>query len=206
MSHLDTTEPLELAHGRHPWPVWAMALSLACAGCATPGAQAAKAGEPPALGVTGLTEPEDLLIQGYNYTDRYIDSFTVNGQGGGNVFVSSPTSSGGGSVCCSTIYPGVKPTLTIRWTASYCSYTTTNRFGETFRWRRGLWRELQVPLTDVRGPIKALEVHFYPDGHVEAAATPGYSPPRLKLPVAANRERPGVNPDIPVCPDEQAKP
>ncbi len=172
-------------------------------GCAHP---TSAPGAVSAVALPNPSETLDLLIQGYNYTDQYIDSFTVNGHGGGNVFVSSPTSGGGGSVCCYTLYPAGKPTLTIRWTASYCSYTTTNRYGETYRWRRGLWREAQVPLTDVRGPVTALEVHFYPDGHVEAAATPGYSPPRLKLPATANHERPGVSNDIPVCPDEQAKP
>jgi hypothetical protein len=46
-------------------------------------------------------KPVGLAIEGYNYTNRFIDSFTVtdedgNGAWGGNVFLSSPTSGGGG--------------------------------------------------------------------------------------------------------------
>jgi hypothetical protein len=46
-----------------------------------------------------ITRRVSLEINGFNYTDLYIDSFEVNGQGGGNLFVSSPTSGGGGGVC-----------------------------------------------------------------------------------------------------------
>ncbi|QBQ38021.1 DUF3304 domain-containing protein [Pseudoduganella plicata] len=33
-------------------------------------------------------EPVMLSITGYNYTNRHIESFSVNGQGGGNIYVS----------------------------------------------------------------------------------------------------------------------
>ncbi|MFZ5520651.1 MAG: hypothetical protein ACOZD0_05545, partial [Pseudomonadota bacterium] len=47
-------------------------------------------------GLTSAAEPArpggpryvSLTIEGYNYTDDYIDQFTVNGQGGGNLYLS----------------------------------------------------------------------------------------------------------------------
>jgi hypothetical protein len=48
----------------------------------------------------GAPRHHALAIVGYNYTERYIDSFHVNGQGGGNLYVSGPTAGGGSSACC----------------------------------------------------------------------------------------------------------
>ncbi|AKI99144.1 Hypothetical protein AA314_00771 [Archangium gephyra] len=58
-----------------------------------PGGQTGQAAEttPPSL------EPISLEINGFNYTDLYIDNFSVNGNSGGNLYVSSPTSGGGGA-------------------------------------------------------------------------------------------------------------
>ncbi|MED5618256.1 DUF3304 domain-containing protein [Ideonella sp. BN130291] len=143
-----------------------------------------------------------LLIQGYNYTDDYIESFTVNGQGGGNIFESGPESGGGKSVCCASYTPGtpLPIRLKVRWTSSYCSYTTTNQYGETRERRRPRWSEAEVLLTEPPvAPARALEVHFFPDGHVEAAITPGHSPPRLKLPRDADYNRPGAARPRPPC-------
>lgn len=42
----------------------------------------------------------ELALTGYNYTDRYIDQFEVDGQGGGNIAVSGPNTAGNGSSCC----------------------------------------------------------------------------------------------------------
>lgn len=69
-----------------------------------------------------LGEPVGLLIEGYNYTDDYISSFTVNGQGGGNLFVSSPTAGGGKSVCCVSYTPGtlLPMKVKVRWVTDYC--------------------------------------------------------------------------------------
>jgi hypothetical protein len=108
----------------------------------------------------------NLTLYGYNYTDFSIGSYEVNGQGGGNLFVSSPTAGGGSSVCCFKLYTPVQDDkkLKIRWLGN----------------KR--WCELDVPL---KSPIPAkpeyLEVHFYRDGHIEVAVTETYSAPRLKL-------------------------
>lgn len=153
-------------------------------------------------------QAQGLLIQGYNYTDMFIDSFTVDGAGGGNVFVSSPTTGGGGSVCCYSFNPSApRPILLkIRWATAYCMEHKANpyAFGPRFvDERKTLWKEASVPLSEVSTPAMALEVHFYPDGHVEAAVTPGYSPPRLKLPITADEQRPGASSNFPPCSHDQ---
>ena len=153
-------------------------------------------------------EPVALLIQGYNYTDDYIESFTVNGQGGGNVFESGPDSGGGGSVCCASYLPGtpLPIKLKVRWTSGYCLYTHTNKYGETYTRRRPRWSEQDV-LVDrpPEGEARALEVHFFPDGHVEAAITEGHSPPRLKLARDADYNRPGAQRPRPPCSAEDLR-
>ncbi len=181
-------------------PHWALmgwvAASISLQGCA--------ADAPTVPQRTG--EPVSLLIQGYNYTDDYIESFTVNGQGGGNIFESGPLSGGGGSVCCLSYIPGTPMPirLKVRWTSSYCTVSTTNQYGETYVWRRPRWSEAVALVERLpEGLPRALEVHFYRDGRVEAAITQGYSVPRLKLPRDENGRRPGANHDYPPCTDEQ---
>jgi hypothetical protein len=108
-----------------------------------------------------------LEINGFNYTDLYIDSFSVNRQGGGNLEVSTPTSGGGGSVCCVSFSPGSELPLRIKveWTRD-----------------RTRWCEQEVL---IKGPVPAspehLGVHFFPDGHIEAEITEGYPTPKLRL-------------------------
>lgn len=182
---------------------------VACLGAA--GCVASPQAGPQATGVSDATSTsptQGLVIQGYNYTDTFINSFTVNGAGGGNIFVSSPTTGGGKSVCCYSFNRQIpRPIqLKIRWAAAYCmerkanSYTFGPRFVDE---RRTLWKEALVPLLEVSTPAMALEVHFYPDGHVEAAVTPGYSPPRLKLPITADEQRPGASNTFPPCSHDQ---
>jgi uncharacterized protein DUF3304 len=126
-----------------------------------------KTEEKPADEAPVITQPVSLEINGFNYTDLYIDSFEVNSQGGGNLFVSSPTSGGGGGVCCVSFRPGTKlpVQLTIKWTRD-----------------RKRWCEKEALLS---GPVPAnprhLGVHFFPDGHIEAEITEDYAEPKLKL-------------------------
>ena len=125
-----------------------------------PGAQPAQVEDAPAI-----SQRVSLEINGFNYTDLYIDSFEVNGQGGGNLFVSSPTSGGGKRTCCVSFWPGTSlpVQLKIKWTRD-----------------RKRWCEKEVLLN---GPVPAnprhLGVHFFPDGHIEAEITADY--PELKL-------------------------
>ncbi|MBI5334576.1 MAG: DUF3304 domain-containing protein [Burkholderiales bacterium] len=145
-----------------------------------------------------------LTIYGYNYTDDYIDQFEVNGQGGGNLFPSTPTAGGGKSVCCVGLWTGTElpKKVKVRWTGSYCTYTTVNSYGERRDWRRGVWREADAW---INGPLPAdpnyFEVHIYEDGHVEVQVTQNSSRPRVKLVVDERGRRPGVKHEYPRCPD-----
>jgi hypothetical protein len=95
-------------------------------------------------------DARSLLIQGYNYTDDYIDSFTVDGQGGGNLYVSGPTSGGGGSVCCASFARGTSMPirLKVRWTGGYCMWQEPNPYpiGQRFL------RQASEPLERGRSP------------------------------------------------------
>ena len=87
-----------------------------------------------------------LTIYGYNYTDTEIGSFEVNGRGGGNLAVSTLTSAGGSSVCCTALFTPLpqRKVIRIKWTRD------GNR-----------WCEQDVPFS---GPVpvnaRYLEVHF----------------------------------------------
>jgi len=122
-----------------------------------------------------FTRRVSLEINGFNYTDLYIAAFLVNGQGGGNIFVSTPTSGGGKSACCVGFWPGAElpATLKIKWTRD------NNR-----------WCEAEAVLKQFvpRNP-RHLGVHFFPDGHIEAEITEEDPPLRLKLETFNNGQR-----------------
>ena len=112
-------------------------------------------------------KPIELTLYGLNYTDLYIKSFSVSGIGGGNIFVSSPTSGGGGGVCCMPWYPGAALPIPVRVT-----WTRDNK----------RWCEKEVMIT---GPVpekpENFAVHFYPDGHIEIELTEDIPVPKLQL-------------------------
>lgn len=134
---------------------------------------------------SGSTEPHALTIYGYNYTDHYIDQFTVNGAAGSNLDVSTPSAGGGGGTCC-VMWRDDTPLPTkvhVRWAVEGCAFITKpNQEGETFESVKHFFKEADVEL---RGPVPKkpgyFEVHFYPDGHIEAAISEYPNPPRLKL-------------------------
>lgn len=113
------------------------------------------------------TEPEMVSISGYNYTGRYIDTFSVNGQWGGNLY---ETSAGGSGVCCILISPATKVPFDVKveWTLN-----------DTRDFKNGKWipapEEKHVATVSVHGPIptriNSFEVHFLPDGSVKAFVT-----------------------------------
>lgn len=129
-------------------------------------------------------KPVGLAVDGYNYTNRIIVSFTVtdengNGAGGGDIALSTPTAGGGKSTCCvmleSTVSRPVR--LRINWTIDRIDDQTGCRIvPET---SKEAWIYIAPPFP--KNPNN-LEVHFYPDGHVEAAVTHWSSPPRISLP------------------------
>ncbi len=144
----------------------AMLLLSACSQC-NPGAKTDGKPVRPAEDKFTVDKSVSLEINGFNYTDLYIDGFIVNGQGGGNIFVSSPKSGGGGSVCCVSLWPGLElpTTLKVEWTRD------NNR-----------WCIADVVL---KGPVppnpQHLGIHFFPDGHIEAELSEDYPALRLVL-------------------------
>jgi hypothetical protein len=113
------------------------------------------------------SKPAMLEIQGFNYTDLYIDTFEVNGRSGGNLLVSDTLSGGGGGVCCVTWSPDTP--LPVRLTIS---------------WTRENNRRCEQDI-EFKGPVppspRHLGIHFYPDGHIEAEITQDYPEVRLSL-------------------------
>lgn len=129
-------------------------------------------------------KPVGLAIEGYNYTNRYIASFTVtdengNGSWGGNVELSTPTAGGGKSTCCVMLDPTVaKPVrLRIDWTLDEVDDSEGRAIAPEIR--KAAWVTVTPPFPP---DPQNFEVHFYPDGHVEAAVTHWSSPPRISLP------------------------
>ena len=126
----------------------------------------------------------ELTLEGYNYTNRYIDEFSVDGNGGGNLFVSGENSGGGGSVCCVSLISGAHARkVKVRWQTDACTYDEqTYSNGEKNSNTYRIFKEVEVQVDPHIPDYPAyFEVHFYPDGHVEAAITEHASPPRLKL-------------------------
>jgi hypothetical protein len=118
-----------------------------------------KSGESTGLGIVGL-----------NYTDLVIEYFSVNGQGGGNIAVSSPTGGGGGTVCCIVWHPGtVLPVpVKIEW---------MRRVGKQRRWCRKTVM-LDGPVPDQPTDFA---VHFMPSGDINVEITRYYPDLKLKL-------------------------
>ena len=123
-------------------------------------------------------EPKMLGITGYNYSGCYIDRFSVNGQGGGNVLISEGLSGGGGTTCCIVWRPGTELPVPIfvEWT-----------YGERWNHEKGL--KLQDAEThrvevELKGPVPqnptVFAVHFYPDNTVQVEVAADYPEPRIK--------------------------
>jgi hypothetical protein len=143
----------------------------------------------------------NLTLIGYNYTNRYIDGFSANGQGGGNLYVSGPTSGGGSSVCCVRYVQGTAARdVIVRWQSGGCMFRASGVFTDgSTQLAHGFYRELKVKV-DPRIPKSPeyFEVHFYPDGHVEAAITDSPSSPRLVY----SKDRADRS-DFPRCPNDK---
>ena len=108
------------------------------------------------LGACSSQDTRSVTLVGYNYTERPIYTFSVNGGGGSNIFVG-----GGGAKmsCCTEITVG-QP-VEIKWL-----YDTTEK-----QYLAGLREEKRSTTVIVPPPTvpeaEYLEVHFFPDHHVE---------------------------------------
>ena len=125
----------------------------------------------------------DLTIMGFNYTDKDINEFFVDGTGGGNLAVSSASGGGGGSVCCALYTSGdPAPEVEVRWQSDACTYNIWHDNGGTeFHDIFSFYKSAVVNVSSVAANPKYLEIHIFPDGHVEAAITDRLSRPRLVL-------------------------
>jgi photosystem II stability/assembly factor-like uncharacterized protein len=141
----------------------------------------------------------DLSIVGYNYTNRYISQFTVDNGGGGDVNVSSETGGGGGISCCVVHIGGAQEKIAeVTWDTGACTFDNRlDRDGSRLFQIHHFFKTVKVQV-DPNMPKNPhyMEVHFFPDGHVEAAVTEAISPPRLRL--SADREDKS---DYPACPN-----
>lgn len=149
------------------------------------------------------SEPQLLRlgIVGYNYTNRHINTFSVNGAGGGNVAVSSPTSGGGGTTCCVPYVKGVRDLrLTVKWQSGGCYYRVKSTISdEVFDHIHPYFKEAEILVEQpIEDNPKYVEIHFFPDGSIKAFITGSASLPRLKLP----KERADRSP-YPRCPDDK---
>ena len=139
----------------------------------------------------------ELAIKSYNYTAKYIDSFNVGPVGGGNVHLSSETGGGGGIVCCFTFQRDVGPkTVKVEWIDDLCKYNVKALDnGKTNFDIHSALRSSSVEIaTLIPADPQYLEIHFYPDGTVQAAITETISPPRIVL--SKSRRKP-----MPICPN-----
>ena len=125
----------------------------------------------------------DLL--GYNYTDRDINDYDVDGEGGGIVAMSSPTSGGSGIVCCVRLSIGRSTPIIVRvrWQVDGCTYLMRSAFtGSTQRMHHYFYKEEYVEVPRPKGiKPRHLESHFYPDGSVVVRLTDDISLPLLSL-------------------------
>lgn len=157
-------------------------------------------------GIHTIDEPPppravSLSIVGYNYTNRYIDSFSIDDQGGGNLYISSEQSGGGGTVCCVKYWPGEKIyKVKVRWQSGACYYRThASDSDEVYQRLFSFFKETEVAVTDQAADHpEYMEAHFYPDGSVQVAVTSNPSMPRLALP----KERED-NSKYPRCPNDE---
>ncbi len=123
----------------------------------------------------------DLI--GYNYTNSHISNYSVDGSGGGDIRLSSPTSGGGGIVCCISL-PTRNPIIVrVRWQIGGCSYLMKSPItGRTRTLIHDFYREKYVEVLRPKGMRpRHLESHFYPDGSVMVLLTNNMSLPRLSL-------------------------
>jgi len=120
-------------------------------------------------------EPKMLGITGYNYTDRYIDTFSVNGQGGTNM---GAQTNGSGEACCIVWRPGttLPVTMVVEWTYGEDQDLRT---GQIYKPRET--RRAEVELT---GPVPehptVFVAHFYPNNTVQVEVAADYPEPRIK--------------------------
>lgn len=126
-----------------------------------------------------------LGLVGYNYTDRHISEYSVEGASGGHVNLSSPTSGGSGVTCCVKMKKNnLEPIrVKVRWQVDGCLQLESNpRTGATGERRVLYYKETDVDVRTSNGEkLSYIETHFYPDGSVQVKLAEHGSTPLLAL-------------------------
>lgn len=125
-----------------------------------------------------------LALVGYNYTNRIIESYSVDGAAGGHILMSSPTSGGSGSVCCALISKSRKEKISVkvRWQVDGCTYLEKNSSGRLVPARHYFFKDAMIDLDPAYfSDPSYLETHFYPDGSIKLKITESLSIPDVKL-------------------------
>lgn len=131
---------------------------------------------------SGLTM---LGLIAYNYTDRTIASYQINGAGGGDVSLSSLTSGGSGTTCC-VQYEMLRKApihVLVRWQENGCYFQVKSQASEYVSRQTHYYfkeKEVMVDLMHNGNPTY-IETHFYPDGDVRVRITDEISLPQIKL-------------------------
>lgn len=148
-------------------------------------------------------ESDELLLGlvGYNYTNRTIEEYSVDGISGGDISKSSPTSGGGGTTCCVRLPKELQGTVqvTVRWQVDGCRYLMRDSDGKTEEVRHFFYRKEEVNVIIPSGKAVAyLETHFYPNGRPQVRVTEHMSLPALAL----DKKRPDRS-HFPRCKNDQ---
>lgn len=153
----------------------------------------------------GGAHAKTLSLVGYNYTNRIIESYTVDYASGGDIKLSSATSGGGGISCCFDYYPslGGKMLVKVRWQVDGCTYVLRNPVTKATADVRHLYYKEKMVEVERRtnGMPEFIETHIFPNGSVKVFLTAEISSPILRL----DAERPDGS-SFPRCKDGKKPP
>lgn len=126
-----------------------------------------------------------LGLVGYNYTDRHISAYSIDGADGGHINLSSPTSGGSGISCCVKFSRKNSGSLKvkIRWQVDGCTYLVKDEStGRSDKVRYYYYKETVVEVQrSYRIEPAYIEAHFFPNGLVQVRLTDRGSSPLLAL-------------------------
>lgn len=120
-----------------------------------------------------------LTLRSFNYSRRQIRAVQVNGIDG----PTGPLPEGMEDVCC-LYWPWFwqPKAVKVRWAYETCQYSIYSRlFDVVNNEAKWLYKEEDVPVPPTKSfRPTALNVHIYPDDHVEVDVTEGNTSPRIK--------------------------
>lgn len=132
------------------------------------------------------TTDYQLDVIAYNYTDKTIGSYSVDGAWVGDVILSSPTSGGSGTGCCFMLPKKLKSPVrvTIRWQIGGCRYYVKSPSSNYMYGKTHYYYKEQIIPVQLKSKINPnhLAIHFFPDGSVQAHVTDELDLPLISLP------------------------